>query len=156
MGEETVRERVDEHVRMQCASIFWALKCEGNGGWGKVEAGERGENRGLGCGKQEDMSGVEPNVWESSITAHSGAEFSRQYHLSRNHRGQYDEIKQICCKWVWQACICGKWLHEEHIHTSTNQQSNWGKLRCAGMAKEASETLNLYLFWRTKTPEKWP
>lgn len=22
MGEETVRERVDEHVRMQCASIF--------------------------------------------------------------------------------------------------------------------------------------
>lgn len=44
MGEETVRERVDEHVRMQCASIF--LGSEMRRKWWLRQSGSRREGRG--------------------------------------------------------------------------------------------------------------
>lgn len=68
---------------------FCALKCKDKKEMvvERKSKQKRRENRGLGCGKREDNKRVEPSVLESSITKHRRAEFSRQYHLSKNHRG---------------------------------------------------------------------
>lgn len=93
-GEETVRgegRQACEDAVCKCTAGLWDLKMGREKVADRKWKQKRRESRGAG-GRTEDKGRVEPSVWESSITVHQRAEFSRQSNLSKTQRGWYDEI----------------------------------------------------------------